>query len=261
MLSKSPLYFVIGLFLATVVILLTDSNHSLFLAINKVGTQFADEIWLSVAIFGNKALTLSLLLLALWHKPHLLRAALIAGLFVMIISLSIVPLIALARPPALLSPDSFHLIGEKLTTNSFPATQVIAIFAILGSIAFYFKNGLLTFCVLSFSALVALSYIMLGIHWPSDILIGAALGWLCAWLGVYLIRANILRKNDIWNYLTYIIYLLIAAYLFWTNTVNNNPSFIILVVSIFAVLVALWSIIWVKKGGTKDPVSVVGWLS
>lgn len=259
--TKSPFYIVIALFLIAITILVIDSNHSLFLTINNMGSHIADKVWIFISILGNKAFVLVLILLAFWHKPKLLRATLIAGFIALLISLSMTPLIALARPPALLNPASFHLIGEKLVNNSFPSAQVMGAFSLLGSVAFYFKNGLLSIIIFILASLVGLSYIMLGVHWPIDILIGAALGWVCAWLGVYLISANIWRDNDIWNYLSYLIYLFIALYLAWKGDANHDISWAIKAIAILGIVVALWSLFWLKKGGNKKPISVVGWLS
>jgi len=204
---------------------------------------------------------LILILLAFWSKPQLLRAALIAGLIATLISLSLTSFIALARPPAFLDPASFHLIGDRLTEGSFPSSHAMGVFAVLGSVAFYFKNGLLSFFIFILSSFVGLSYIMLGIHWPIDVLIGAALGWVCAWLGVYLISANLWRDNDIWNYVSYLIYLLIAVYLVWESDYNDDISWVIKAIAILGGAVALWSLFWLKKGGNKKPISVAGWLS
>ncbi|HIO93650.1 MAG TPA: phosphatase PAP2 family protein [Leucothrix mucor] len=261
MLKKFPLYIVISLFLAIVAIVALDNNHSLFLSINKAGNTLADEIWILIATLGNKAFTLTLILLVFWHKPRILRAALIAGFIATLISLSMTSLVALLRPPAILDPASFHLIGDRLMTNSFPAESAMGVFAILGSVAFYFQSKRLTFLIFLLSSLVGLSYIMHGVHWPSDILAGAALGWVCAWLGVYLVSANIWRDNNIWNYLSYFIYLLIAAYLFWKGASNTDISWVIKAIAILGALVALWSVVWLKKGGNKEPVSMAGWLS
>ncbi len=262
MLTKSPFYIVVLLFLVAIAILFFDSHHSLFLTINNAGSHIADKVWIFSSIFGNKAFVLILVLLVFWHKPQLLRATLIAGLIAILISFSITPLIALARPPAVLDPVSFHLIGERLTGGSFPSAHAMGTFAILGSIAFYFKNRFLSLLIFMLSSFVGLSYIMLGVYWPIDILIGAALGWVCAWLGVYLISANLWRDNDIWNYLNYVIYLLIAVYLVWAGDYNNDDlSWAIKAMAILGVVVAIWSLLWLKKGGNKEPISVAGWLS
>ena len=261
MLSKSPVYIAAGLFVVAVLVLLLDANTSLFLLINKVGIAFVDETWIFLTVFGDKVFALVLLFLMFWRSSDLLRAALVATLIAFLIVGGMKVLIALARPYDVLDPASFHLIGDKLTTYAFPSGHTAGAFAVMGCIGFYFKNNGLILLALFFATLVGLSRIMLGVHWPMDVLVGAALGWICAGLGVSLINAHFLRDSHIWNYLTYIIYLLLAAYLFWKGTDYNEAYWMVKVVSGIGILAAIGALIWLFRGGNKEPVSVTGWLS
>ena len=261
MLNKSPTIISSGFFLIALIILSLDANISLFLLINKVGTAFVDEIWILLTLFGNKMFILVLIFCFFSRSPDLLRAALIAALVSLLISSGIKSLIALERPYEVLNPASFQLIGNKLTTFSFPSGHTTGAFAVMGCVGFYYKNNGLILLALFFASLVGLSRIMLGVHWPIDVLIGAALGWVCASLGVSLINAHFLRDNNIWDYVTYAIYLLIAAYLFWQGSQYNTAYWMVKIVSGVGILVAIGAFIWLFRGGRKEPVSVTGWLS
>jgi membrane-associated phospholipid phosphatase len=160
-----------------------------------------------------------------------------------------------------LDPSSFYLISEKLTTYSFPSGHAATAFAILGSVGFYFRNNALLLFAFFLASLIGLSRIMLGVHWPIDILVGAALGWVCAWLSVAVIRAKFLRDTNIWNYVTYAIYLAVAAYLFWNGSRYGDALWLVIIISVIGMFIAISSFIWLFKGGNKDPISVTGWLS
>ncbi len=261
MFSKSPAIITSGLFLVAIIILLLDANTQLFLLTNKAGIAFIDEMWIFITLFGNKMVAFVLLSILFWRHPDLLRAALIAVLISFLITAGMKELIGLERPYILLDPASFHLIGEKLTSLAFPSGHTATAFAIMGCIGFYFKNNALVLLMLFFAALVGISRIMLGVHWPMDVVVGAALGWVCAWLGVSLIKAHFLRDHDIWNYVTYTICLLIASYLFWKGTQYPEAYWVVKVISGLGILVVLGAFIWLFKGGKKEPIRVTGWLS
>ena len=261
MFSKSPAIISSGLFLIAIIILLLDANTQLFLWINKIGIAFVDETWIFLTLFGNQMVALVLLSILFWRHLNLLRAVLIAVLISFLITHGIKEFIGLERPYALLNPASFHLIGEKLTNPAFPSGHTATAFAIMGSIGFYFKDNALLLLMLFFATLVGVSRIMLGVHWPIDVVVGAALGWVCAWLGVSLIEAHFLRDHDIWNYVTYTIYLLIASYLFWKGTQYPVTYWVIKIISGLAILMLLSAFIWLFRGGKKEPIRVTGWLS
>lgn len=64
--------------------------------------------------------------------------------------------------------------------SSFPSNHAANCFAVAGVLAWYFRKSRKYFY--SFAALVALSRVTLGVHFPSDVLAGAILGIFVAWL-------------------------------------------------------------------------------
>ena len=261
MFSKSPSLIIIALFIVAVIILALDGNTRLFLLTNNVSSVFADEMWVMITTFGNRLFALLLVLILFWRHVDLLLAALIAALISLLIVASLKSLIALPRPYDVLDPTSFYFIGEKMTTYAFPSGHTAAAFAIMGSVGFYFKNSPLILFAFFFASLIGLSRIMLGVHWPIDVLVGAALGWASAGLSVALINAKFIRDAIIWDYATYLIYLLIAGYLLWQGSVYSDAFWLVKIVAGLGILTTISALIWLYKGGNKDPVSVTGWLS
>ncbi|MCK5896007.1 MAG: phosphatase PAP2 family protein [Cocleimonas sp.] len=261
MLKKSPIFIISTLFTVALSIFFLNANLQLFILTNKLGSAFTNETWVMISVLGHQFVTLILVLIIFRRHPDLLRAALLAALLSFLVVGGIKLLIALDRPYDVLDPASFYLISEKLTTYAFPSGHTAAAFSTLGCVGFYFRNNMLLLFAFFFASLIGLSRIMLGVHWPIDIFVGAALGWVFAWLSVAVIRAKFLRDSNIWNYVTYSIYLSIAAYLFWNVNQHGDALWLVLIISILGIFVALRSFIWLFKGGNKDPVSVTGWLS
>jgi len=261
MISKSPTFVVTALFTVAITILLLDINTQFFLLTNKVGALFADEIWIIITVFGNRMFALLLLFILFWRHLALLRVALVAALMSLLMVLSIKSLIAFARPYDVLDPTSFYFISVEATTYAFPSGHTAAAFAIFGSIGFYFRTNKVMIFLFLFASLIGVSRIMLGLHWPIDILVGAALGWICAWLSLSLIQANFFRDANIWNYVTYCIYLLMAGYLFSTESEHEAVFWLVKIVAAIALLVAIGALIWLLKGGNKKPICMSGWLT
>ena len=261
MLSKSPSFIISALFIVAVIILALDVNTQLFLLLNQLGSAFTDEMWIIITTFGNRLFILLLVFIFFRRHLDLLRTALIAALISLLIVASLKSLIAFPRPYDVLNPSSFYFIDKKMTTYAFPSGHTAAAFAIMGSVGFYFKNSPLLLFAFLFACLIGLSRIMLGVHWPIDILVGAALGWTSAWLSVAIIHAKFIRDAIVWDYVTYLIYLLIASYLLWQGSIYRDAFWLVKVIAAISIFVAISSLIWLYKGGNKTPVIVTGWLS
>lgn len=92
--------------------------------------------------------------------------------------------IALAFPrprPFVSLPDIYPLITSLPSENlqSFPSGHMIFFFA-LATVLFYFNKKVGIFAFVA-AVLVGIARIYVGVHWPTDILGGAALGMLTGW--------------------------------------------------------------------------------
>ncbi len=145
-----------------------------------------DQIGIFVA--SGMGYVLVAVLVALWflRKEHrrmivlsLVSAAIARGVFVTIIRF----LYHRARPVPV---EALHRLVVN-TEWSFPSGHAAFFFALATGIFLYNKKLGVVYYVLA--ALMGIARIFIGVHWPTDILVGAALGMLTA-LGVDLVLRN-----------------------------------------------------------------------
>ena len=86
--------------------------------------------------------------------------------------------LALPRPLAVLPPDTVHVIGQQLRAGSLPSghsAMVAALGCALVRVAWPRARWLAPVIVV-LAALGCIARIAVGAHWPSDVLVGAAIG-------------------------------------------------------------------------------------
>jgi len=84
-----------------------------------------------------------------------------------------------ARPRPFIE-NQVNLLLSHEPTASFPSGHAAFFFALSAVVYFYNKKTGILFFIASF--LISLSRVFCGIHWPSDILAGAAVGIFSGWL-------------------------------------------------------------------------------
>lgn len=87
-----------------------------------------------------------------------------------------------ARPRPFVSRDGFHLSVPPLDRYSFPSGHTLH--AVAFTLVLYADLPMFFWVALPFTVLVAMSRVVLGLHYPTDVLAGAALGSLIALLAV-----------------------------------------------------------------------------
>jgi membrane-associated phospholipid phosphatase len=168
-------------------ILGTGTNRALFLWLNHGGRAVGDPVWFHLTMLGDGAVALALVLPWIRRAPRLfwaaLLAAVVAGLWTQVTKV----FVDVPRPLSVLASDAFHQAGPAYRRVSFPSGHAAAAFALAG-IWIMGRQGrrLWRGLLLMLASLVGLSRIMVGVHWPLDILWGMLGGWLGAWLGLAL---------------------------------------------------------------------------
>jgi membrane-associated phospholipid phosphatase len=172
--------------LGMAVLAVTDSNERVFLWLNALGAAGTDVLWANITILGDTTVALALCLLLARRRPELLWAvvptALLASGWVHIYK----RLFDVTRPPGVLSPDAFHVIGPAHHYHSFPSGHATTAFAIAAVLVLGLRLRAASVLPLTVAVLIAASRSVVGVHWPLDLLGGACGGWLAAAVGIKL---------------------------------------------------------------------------
>ena len=142
------------------------------------------EIWIAMAV-----------LLMLWKKTRRAGLSVSCGLILdlAVVNMTLKPLIGRIRPFAVNT--AVQLLVEAPHDASFPSGHTAVSFAAVG--ALYASGSPLWKPASVLAALMALSRLYLYVHWPTDIIGGVIVGWLCGWVGAKLVKkaAQIIQKK------------------------------------------------------------------
>jgi undecaprenyl-diphosphatase len=147
--------------------------------------------WEALSVLGLGVSAAIVLLAALQgHRPQI-----VAALFLSFVTVGLpVNLLKRAverpRPPAVLSPELFEVLGRPLTHGALPSGHsgtALAVMAIVLLAQPAVRRRLwVTPVVVVLCVGVLWSRMACGAHWPWDVLTGAAIGWLGGWLALAL---------------------------------------------------------------------------
>ncbi|MFC5547440.1 phosphatase PAP2 family protein [Massilia aerilata] len=193
-------------------LLATGGNQPVFLALNHAGHAVPPLLWLHLTMFGDGAVALALVLPCIRRLPHCFWAALAAAVFAALWTQVTKQFIDLPRPLAALPLDQFYQAGPAYRRVSFPSGHAAAAFAIAGIWVMGVEGKrLLRALALLLAALVGLSRIMVGVHWPADVLWGMLGGWLGAGLGLALQGRRCWRSSGVAGWLAGLVLAAVAA--------------------------------------------------
>jgi len=137
-------------------------NQPLFLWFNGLSRYTGEALWAHLTLFGA-------LLAALW-------------------ALGLKALVGAPRPAAVLPPETINVIGPVLKKFAFPSGHTTTIFTLAGVLCLHISSNRLRLLLLLFAVAVGCSRMVVGAHWPADVLAGAFGGWLAAAVGTILAR-------------------------------------------------------------------------
>lgn len=170
------------------IVLSTGANQSLFLSINRLSQFTGDALWANLTILGDGLVVFVLVLLFAGRRPDVVWALILTALLASVVAPALKALIGGGRPAAVLPLESFYIIGPVLQSGSFPSGHTMAVFAFAGAVSLMMNRVWLTALLVLVAVATGLSRIVVGAHWPLDVLGGAAIGWLCAVGGIALAR-------------------------------------------------------------------------
>lgn len=168
-----------------IVLIASDTNRSLFLYLNGLGTMANDVLWQNLTVLGGTLAGLILMAPLIGRRPDILWSLALAVVLATLWVHGLKGPIDSLRPPAVIPPELIHIIGPAHHYGSFPSGHSTTIFTIAGILSMYLRRSAL-FWLLPVALLISISRIAVGVHWPIDVLGGAFGGWLSAVSGTWL---------------------------------------------------------------------------
>lgn len=169
--------------LCAAIIAVNESNIDVFFVINGISSSTGKWIWAVLTVLCDGLIAFSLFFPFIRRHPKNIWGAILAAVIVLMVSQILKRIWNMPRPPKLLRPQDFYLIGPDWGRFSFPSGHS-AMAMILGfAFAEMVDKIWVRLLIILGVSLMALSRIVVGVHWPLDVLVGAALGWVSGWLG------------------------------------------------------------------------------
>ncbi|MBM2884786.1 phosphatase PAP2 family protein [Chromobacterium phragmitis] len=153
-----------------------QANQQGFLALNGMLNALPAPAWRFLSIFGDWPTALALMLAWSWRDPKRLPALIVAGVVGIALSIGLKAGFNVPRPPLVLPPGTVELLDRLPGNGSFPSGHALASAALAAFVCQGMGRTGRWACY-GAAALVALSRIAIGVHWPLDLLAGALLGW------------------------------------------------------------------------------------
>ena len=180
------------LFITLMLLCLNEQlNQGLFASINGLSPYQPQWMQLGITDLGHGSTLGTIVLICLMRRPELMPRVLIASLLSMILVPLLKQYFDAPRPAATL--DFLYIVGETRLHHSFPSGHSTSAFLFAGTLLMIMQDIKSKWALLMGAAMVALSRILVGAHWPIDTLAGALLGLSCAYLASFVPQ---LRVSD-----------------------------------------------------------------
>ncbi|MCJ7627834.1 MAG: phosphatase PAP2 family protein [Longimicrobiales bacterium] len=159
-------------------------DQPLFFFFNSLPSYTGPAFWANVTILGDGLVCAVLLLPWARRHPERIWGGLLGAVLMVVVLRGFKDLLSLPRPLGVLPEDSITVIGPGLRRSACPSghTATIALFA--GVWALSASRRFVSWIALVLAVLVGVSRMAVGVHWPTDVLAGFALGWASAWIGL-----------------------------------------------------------------------------
>ena len=169
-------------------LLSSGGNMPVFFFFNQLSAGDGAGLWAHWTMLGDVLLLMVFTLPFAGRRPDVVWAVWVAAVLTALVVQGLKAGVGAPRPPAVLDPAQIHVVGRILRSGSFPSGHTAAAFAFAGVLILSLRRAWLTVCLLCAAVGVGVSRMAVGVHWPVDVLCGAALGWLGACAGVVLAR-------------------------------------------------------------------------
>lgn len=163
---------------------LAHLDRWLFFHLNDLSSLTGPGLWAHITILGDGLVCAVLLLPWVRRHPERVWGGLLGAVFMVIILRTFKGLLSLPRPLGVLPDDLVTVIGPGHRRSAFPSGHTATIALLTGVWALSSIRRWAPWLALGTAVLVGVSRVAVGVHWPSDVLGGLALGWTSAWVGL-----------------------------------------------------------------------------
>ena len=161
-------------------------NQNLFIFINHhLSVPEAVPVWAVLTNLGDGFFLFPVTMVLFLRKPDQQKGVLIAMILLALSSHLLKEWFGAPRPAAVLGHEELSVIGPLLKTDSFPSGHAATASLLAGLGVIYLRAGLSIF-LFALMLLVDLSRIVVGAHWPVDVVCGIWLGFACAAAGCWI---------------------------------------------------------------------------
>jgi len=172
---------------AALAILASGANVPVFRALQGASRVVPQALfapfWQSATYAGDGLAVFALATALLLQRPYAAWAGIVAAVPGALLLNGLKALIPYDRPALVLMNDGVTVLGPALHHGSFPSGHSVAA-GILGGIVFLaYRHWAVRALGIAIALLIGMSRAAVGVHWPLDIAVGLALGWLSAWIG------------------------------------------------------------------------------
>ena len=191
--------------LVGLILFLFRGYHAGFSSVNGLAAEAPDWTWQWLTVLGDERVAFALTLFFTHRYPRVFWSLVAAALIGVAFTHSLKPLFCALRPPAVLEPGSFTLVGPGHRKASFPSGHTVTAAIFFGVWVYYVRASWLRLLLVLLAIATGLSRVAVGVHWPVDVAAGMAGGATSASLGVLVARRAEGFAKEPWIHLALVI--------------------------------------------------------
>jgi len=158
-----------GLLLA---IYFSGRNVDVFLWLNQQGRFAGDNFWIAITTLGDGLVLFVLILPFIRRRPDVAWSLIVSFVLVVLFVKGIKIPVVSYRPPSIIDVSQFRLVGAAYRYNSFPSGHAASIAAFCGTICIFYRQRWVRAVAITLAVLISYSRLAMGLHWPTDVLVG-----------------------------------------------------------------------------------------